>query len=69
MSLENLIEAFEPMAKISMESSLWVKTLRKHYIKTISEISGKTEVEIIDELNVIYEQVKAETKKEFEKPK
>ena len=69
MSLENLIEAFEPMAKISMESSLWVKTLRKHYIKTISKISGKTEVEIIYELNVIYEQVKAETKKEFEKPK
>jgi RNase P subunit RPR2 len=61
METQKFIEGFEPLFKMTVYSSLWVKTLSRHYIKTISELTGKTEEEIKNEMNDILTKVKAET--------
>lgn len=61
MKTEKFIEGLEPIFKMTVDANLWVKTLSRHYIKTISGLTGKSEEEIKSEMNDILAKVKAET--------
>jgi len=61
METEKFVEGLEPLFRMTVDSNLWVKTISRHYIKTISELTGKTEGEIKSEMNDILIKVKAET--------
>jgi hypothetical protein len=67
METEKFIEGLEPLFKMSVDSNLWVKTLARHYIKTISDLTGKSEEEIKSEMNDILAEVKAETEENIKK--
>lgn len=67
MNTEDFIKGFEPVMKMAVESEMWVKTLTRHYRKTISELTGKSEDTIKDELNVIFKEVKEENIKRIKK--
>ncbi len=67
MNAEDFIKGFEPVMKMAVESDIWVKTIARHYKKTISELTGKSEEAIKDELNVIFEEIKEEQIKNIQK--
>lgn len=69
METEKFIEGLEPLFKMTVDSNLWVKTLSRHYIKTISELTGKTEEEISAEMTEIFTKVKAETEENIKNHK
>jgi len=69
METEKFIEGLEPLFRMTVDSNLWVKTISRHYIKTISELTGKTEEEIKSEMNDILIKVKAETEESIKKHK
>ncbi len=60
MNVEDIAKGFEPVMKMAAESNLWVKTLMRHYRKSMSELTGKSEDSIIGELNELFEEVKEE---------
>ena len=69
MDTEKFIEGLEPLFKMTVDSNLWVKTLSRHYIRTISGLTGKTEEEIKKEMDEILTKVKAETEDAIKKHK
>lgn len=69
METEKFIEGLEPLFKMTVDSNLWVKTLSRHYINTICQLTGKTEEEIRNEINEILTKVKAETEESIKKHK
>ncbi len=56
--MENLKEALEPISRVLVEAHLASSVLLKHYVKTISELTGKSEQSIKDELNALQEEEK-----------
>ena len=69
METEKFIEGLEPLFKMTVDANLWVKTLSRHYIMTISGLTGKSEEEIKNEMNNILSEVKAETQDDINKHK
>jgi hypothetical protein len=67
METEKFIEGLQPLFKMTVDSNLWVKTLSRHYIKTISDLTGKSEEEIKNEMNDILSKIKAETEENLKK--
>ncbi len=62
--LDKLMDTVEPVIKMVAQSDIQIKILTKHYVKTMSELTHKTENEILEELKEIQEDVK---EKEIEK--
>ena len=56
--IENLMKSVEPILIMTTESNIQVKTLTKHYVRTISQLTNKSEDEIMIELNEIHSEVK-----------
>jgi hypothetical protein len=50
----------EPIFKLVIDAEVRSKVIQRHYVKTISEISGKSEEEIKNELIEIEKQVRSE---------
>ena len=61
MDTDKFIKGLEPVMKMAAESHIWSKTLMRHYIKTISELTGKSEKKIKEEINEIFSEVKEES--------
>lgn len=57
-SIEKLMKSVGPIITMAAESNIQVKTLTKHYIKSISELMNKSEDDILAELNEIQLEVK-----------
>ena len=63
-NIEKIMKSVEPIMAMTAESNIQVKTLTKHYIKSMSELMNKSEDEIKAELKEIHSEVK---QKEIEK--
>lgn len=56
--IEKLMKSVEPILTMTAESNIQVKTLTKHYVRTISQLTNKSEDEIVVELNEIHSEIK-----------
>ena len=56
--IEKLMKSVEPILTMAAESNIQVKTLTKHYVQTISQLTNKSEDEIMVELNEIHSEIK-----------
>ena len=63
-NIEKIMKSVEPIMTMTAESNIQVKTLTKHYIKSMGELMNKSENEIKAELKEIHSEVK---QKEIEK--
>jgi hypothetical protein len=64
MKIED-IEGLKPLIDVAIEANLLSETLKRHYIKTISELTGKSEKVISKEINDIHSVVKEDTIKKI----
>lgn len=67
MNSSDLSKALEPVIKLTMENHLFHKALQKHYIQTISALTGKTEETILKELDETLVQVRNQVLAHVEK--
>lgn len=65
MKIEDLLTIIEPITKIAVDSYVSVSVLNKHYIDTISELTGKDKTVIIEELNSLIPEQKKKTEEVF----
>lgn len=65
--LDKILNSAGPVIQSAFEADMTAKTLLKHYVKTIAELTGKNKDEINSELDTIYQEVKKEKMKKIEK--
>ncbi|WP_298903190.1 hypothetical protein [uncultured Psychroserpens sp.] len=66
-NIEKLLSSVQPIITMVAESNIQVKTLTKHYIKTICELTNKTEKEVLKELTEIHNEIKKNELDKLEK--
>lgn len=64
--IEELMKSVEPIITMAAESDMQTKALIKHYIQTVSELTGKSEKDITAELEEIHSKVKEQELKKIE---
>ncbi len=61
MNSDEFIKGMKPVMKMAVESHLWSKTIARHYKETISKMTGRSEGEIEQEMQDIFDEVKEQT--------
>lgn len=65
MDIEKILKATEPILKVAIDGNVISKALLRHYLKSMSTLTGKTEDEIKKEIIEIEKTIREELTTEF----